>query len=268
MLNIMLDEDTDPLILSLLTDFRRAQVSRFPINVDTNAGVRLSVRFSDSRFPPRNYNTIHALALLSLDGLDKNMKPLLKITSKRITNDKYSSHNSEYRTRTSSDPKKMLKWMKDYIKPYTPAEVAEKTFDRMQDSQRAWRIKAEDAVAIHGRLSEDDLYTEVEALANLGVQFHTEKFRQLLVTGLPAYHEKKVRRNTPEPNTHVSINPDHSIVVTANEEFTAYDSFDALPQNIQQQVSFLRMVEPNEYVPTVGIGFDQNAYWIHVEPQK
>lgn len=263
MLNIIQTIPLPTIIQGLVTEFRRVQVSRFPINVEASAGSS-QVRFVDSRFPG-GWRADKVLAILHMHGFDKNSKPLIKMTSKRINNEKYSVHNSEYHTRVSSDPKKMLKWMKEYIKPFTPLEVAERTRDRAFSAHDMWQTQASDAMTGFSYVREAELYDEIEALLSVGVQFRTNKFRELAERGLPAYREKQARANAAKPETHVIFNPDDSVAVTDKDGATTYDSFDMVPQAIQQQVSLLRMMEANQYLPEVGIKFDTNVFWVNVQ---
>jgi hypothetical protein len=266
MLNIIQTNPLPTIIQGLVTEFRRVQVSRFPIDVEASAGSS-QVRFVDSRFVGRGngWHITNTLAMLNMNGFDKSGKPLIKMTSKRISNEKYSAHNSEYHTRVSSDPKKVLKWMKDYIKPYTPHEVAEKTRDRAVSAHGTWQSTASDAMSGMNYVDQKDLYAEIEALVSVGVQFRTDRFRELAERGLPAYREAKARANAYRPRTHVIVNSDDSVVVTDDKESTAYDSFDMVPQDVQQQVSLLRMMEADQYLPEVGIKFDKNVFWINVQ---
>jgi hypothetical protein len=266
MLNIIQTNPLPTIIQGLVTEFRRVQVSRFPIDVEASAGSS-QVRFVDSRFAGRGHgwHITNTLAILNMNGFDKNYKPLIKMTSKRINNEKYSAHNSEYHTRVSSDPKKVLKWMKDYIKPYTPQEVAERTRDRAFSAYDTWQTQASDAMSGLTYVREEELYEEIGALVSVGVQFRTDKFRKLAEEGLPAYLEKQARRKADKPATHVIINPDDSVVVTDKYGATTYDSFDMVPQDIQQQVSLLRMMEADQYLPEVGIRFDKNVFWVNVQ---
>ena len=263
MLNIIQTNPLPTVIQGLVTDFRRVQVSRFPIDVEASAGSS-QVRFVDSRFPG-GWRADKALAILNMNGFDKSNKPIIKMTSKRIFNEKYSAHNSEYHTRVSSDPKKVLKWMKEYIKPYSPLEVAERTRDRIVSAHNLWQTTATEAMNGMSYVREEDLYREIEALLSVGVQFRTDKFRELAERGLPAYREAQARRKADRPRTHVIINSDDSVVVTDDKESTAYDSFDMVPQDIQQQVSLLRMMEADQYLPEVGIKFDRNVFWVNVQ---
>lgn len=263
MLNIIQTNPLPTIIQGLVTEFRRMQVSRFPINVEASANSS-QVRFVDSRFPG-GWRADKALAILHMEGFDKNSKPIIKMTSKRICNEKYSHNNSEYHTRVSSDPKKMLKWMKEYIKPYTPFEVAERTRDRAFSAHDMWQTQASDAMSGLNYVREAELYAEIEALLSVGVQFRTDKFRELAERGLPAYREKQARINAVKPATHVIFNPDESVAVTDKDGATTYDSFDMVPQAIQQQVSLLRMMEADQYLPEVGIRFDTNVFWVNVQ---
>lgn len=263
MLNIIQTNPLPTIIQGLVTEFRRVQVSRFPINVEASAGSS-QVRFVDSRFPG-GWRTDKSLAVLHMEGFDKNNKPIIKMTSKRINNEKYSHQNSEYHTRVSSDPKKMLKWMKEYIKPYTPFEVAERTRDRVFSAHDMWQTQASDAMTGFSYVREAELYDEIEQLLSVGVQFRTNKFRELAEQGLPAFREKQARSKAAKPETHVIFNPDESVVVTDNAGAATYDSFDMVPQAIQQQVSLLRMMEADQYLPEVGIRFDTNVFWVNVQ---
>jgi hypothetical protein len=264
MLNIIQTNPLPTIIQGLVTEFRRVQVSRFPIDVEASAGSS-QVRFVDSRFAKDSWRMEKVLAILHMNGFDKNGKPAIKMMSKRIANEKYSTHNSEYHTRVSSDPKKVLKWMKEYIKPYTPQEVAERTRDRAFSAYDTWQTEASDAMSGLNYVREEELYAEIEALVSVGVQFRTDKFRKLAEEGLPAYLEKQARRNADKPATHVIFNPDDSVAVTDKDGATTYDSFDMVPQAIQQQVSLLRMMEADQYLPEVGIKFDKNVFWINVQ---
>ena len=264
MLNIIQTNPLPTVIQGLVTEFRRVQVSRFPIDVEASGGSS-QVRFVDSRFAKDSWRMEKVLAILHMNGFDKNGKPTIKMVSKRITNEKYSHHNSEYHTRVSSDPKKVLKWMKDYIKPYTPQEVAERTRIRALSAYDTWQTEASDAMSGLNYVREEELYAEIEALVSVGVQFRTDKFRKLAEEGLPAYLEKQARRNADKPATHVIFNPDESVAVTDKDGATTYDSFDMVPQAIQQQVSLLRMMEADQYLPEVGIRFDKNVFWINVQ---
>jgi hypothetical protein len=264
MLNIIQTNPLPTVIQGLVTDFRRVQVSRFPIDVEASAGSS-QVRFVDSRFAQGSWRVEKVLAILHMNGFDKSGKPLIKMMSKRINNEKYSMHNPEYHTRISSDPKKVLKWMKDYIKPYSPLEVAERTRDRAFSAYGTWQTQASDAMSGLNYVREEELYAEIGALVSVGVQFRTDKFRKLAEEGLPAYLEKQARRKADKPATHVIFNPDESVAVTDDREAHTYDSFDMVPQAIQQQVSLLRMVEADQYLPEVGIKFDNNVFWVNVQ---
>jgi len=256
MLNITTENIPDA-IRQLIVEFRRSQVSRFPVDV-AHSGINRSIHFGDSRFPNKE-----SLARLEVNGLDKNNKKILKMYSFRISNDKFLCTNRDYRTRSTSDPKKMLKWMKDYIKPYTGPEVARMSKDTVADAHRAWQREAEEAAVSINRISERAIYEEIEALLSFGVEFRTEKFRELATVGLPAYKEKRMRSVKAEPKTHVLINPDESVVVSGDADTATYDSLEAAPEQVQQHVALLRMMEQNEYLPDVGIKVNAQVFWVN-----
>ena len=113
MLNIINPEEMNPIFTQLIADFRRTQVSRFPITVTARNSGALIV-FEDNRFPAKNTKVENVVGTLRDAGLDKNNKQTYEVRSRLINNEKYASHNDDYFSRTTNDPKKVSKFLKDY----------------------------------------------------------------------------------------------------------------------------------------------------------
>lgn len=274
MLNLNLREGIHPVLKQLLADFRRVQVSRFPIDVvqhgndDTQA-----VKFVDSRFPSDTWRRDRILAYLSIDGYDAKNRPKLKLHSRLVNNEKYSSQNDEYHQKVTSDPKKMASWLREYIKPYTQEEVMGRSPNGVAFDYDEWRNKPrqEFREVVH-QLSPEDVAEEIMYLQSVGVQFRSEKFRQIASQGLELYAEAKRRVDNVKRNTHVFIQPDESILVTAPRQqgFATvelqFESLDRAPESIQQQVAMLRLCERGHYIPEVGRMNSDRDFWVHVNP--
>lgn len=267
MLNITNPEEVKPIFTQLLADFRRTQVSRFPINVTARNYGSLIV-FEDSRFPAKNTNVENVVGTLRDAGLDKNNKQLYEVRSRLISNEKYAVHNDDYNSRTTNDPKKVAKFLKDYLKPFTPLEVANRTFRKFEHHDESWRDefrwKLREVVA----LEPSDLFAEVQHLVSLGVEFHSDKFKRIVTEGMPMFTEHMRRKNESRFTTHVYINPDDSVNAARDQKVFTYQTLEEMPEDMQQQVAMLRIVEADTYIPEVGMKMSTNTYWIYANPEQ
>ena len=267
MINIK-DPDTIPAIFKpMLTEFRRVQVSRFPIDVE-GMDDSSTIRFVDSRFPNAGWRYYNTLAMLSVKGSDAKGKPLIVMTSRLISNEKYTRSNADYHTRTTSDPKKVVKWLRDYAKPYSVQEIAERFGPVAEEKHYDWQMEARHAQRRAFSVSDTVIREEIAHLKAMGVVFRTEVFRKIADEGLALHEEAERRTSQVFRGAHVYVNPDESIVVGCKDEEISYsyDSLSQAPESIQQQLSMLRMVEDKTFVPDVGMRHDAKNFWIDINP--
>lgn len=274
MLNLNVRDTLHPLFKQLLTDFRRVQVSRYPIEVvqhnddDVNA-----VKFVDSRFPSDSWRKDRILAYLSIAGYDAKHRPKLMLYSRLINNEKYSQQNDEYYQKTTTDPKKMASWLREYVKPYSQEEIMQRTVQGVSFEYDEWKNKPRyEFRDVVQRLRSEDIAEEVMYLQSVGVQFRSQKFQDVATQGLELYAEAQRRSNTVNRNAHVFFQPDGAVLVTAPRESgfvgveLQFDSLDQVPEAIQQQVAMLRMCERGQYIPEVGRMNNDREFWVHVNP--
>ena len=265
MLNITTPQEINPIFTQLLADFRRIQVSRFPVNVLSRNPDGSLLVFEDSRFPTKT-TKVHAIVGTLRDaGTDKKGKQLYEIRSRLINNEKYASHNDDYYSKTTNDPKKIAKYMKDYFKPFTPTEVAQRSLSRFESHHETWkdelRWKLRDII----NPSAEELLNEVIHLHMMGVEFKSDRFKKIITDGVPMYEEQKRRQAVKIHGNacNVFVNPDESVQVTNKDVSELYQSMLEAPEHIQQQVAMLRLVETDTYIPEVGMKLGENTYWIY-----
>jgi hypothetical protein len=265
MLNITTPDEINPIFTQLVADFRRIQVSRFPINVYSRNHGSLLV-FEDSRFPTQNTRVQNIVGTLRDAGKDKKGKQLYEIRSRMINNEKYAEHNDDYYSKQTNDPKKIAKYMKDYFKPFTPLEIAQRSLGKFESHHESWkdelRWKLRDII----NPTSEELLGEVLHLHAMGVEFKSDRFRKIITEGVPMYEEHRRRQAVKVSGgaCNVFINPDESVQVTDNIASDVYQSLLEAPEYIQQQVAMLRLVEENSYIPEVGMKLGENTYWIYV----
>jgi hypothetical protein len=256
----------------LITEFRRYQVSRFPIEVIPNdAGY--AVGFIDSRFPTDRWTATNMLAMLYVK--DDGENPTLTIESRLIENDKYAQYNDDYHTKSTKDMKKMLKFMKDYIKPWSAHEIASKTKRKAEDKFQDWQREPYRKLrAVTNTIESLDFLKMFVKLKELGVAPVNDDMKMLYESALPAYLDYQSREGKKFANTHAFINPDESVFISnvgiesGRTVAKLFNSIDEMPMNVQQNLAMLRMMENDVLVADVGHKISEREFWVEGYPQE
>ena len=132
-----IEEMTDEVLKEVIIEFRKHQVSKYPITAKYVSGAGV-VGFIDARFHTDRYNAKNMPCAIWW-GYNRQNKLEYTIESRLINNDKYNRHNSDYHTKKTTNPKNLLKYLKEYCKPYTATEIALKTFSKARESFDEWK---------------------------------------------------------------------------------------------------------------------------------
>jgi hypothetical protein len=267
---VIKDEVDFPQFKHLVNEFRRVQVSRFPIDVVVEKSGML-IGFVDSRFPTNRFNVSNMLAMLYVENAEE--KPTITIESRLINNEKFASHNDKFRTRSTHDLKKMFKYMKEYIKPFSGQEIAQKSYRGVEHEFEQWQMKPSWGVREAIRdLDHNDWMEGIIKLQALGIELPTEKFAEIAKIGIPHFQEMKRREAMETPNYNIHLNPDDSVVVTImrgdDKGSSVKESMDACPMFIQQAVGMLKMMDDRERIPEIGTKVSSKEFWVEGKPQE
>jgi hypothetical protein len=259
-------------IQDLIVEFRKHQVSRFPIEVIPNdAG--FAVGFIDSRFPTDRWSATNMLAMLYVKEQGEN--PTLTIESRLIENDKYAQYNDDYHTKSTKDMKKMLKFMKDFIKPWSAHEVASKTKTKAEEKFKEWQREPYRKLrTATNALDSTDFLKMFVKLKELGVAPVNADMKMLYESALPEYLDYQGREGKKFANTHAFINPDESVFISnvgidsGRTVAKLFNSIDEMPINVQQNLAMLRMMENDVLVADVGHKISEREFWVEGYPQE
>jgi hypothetical protein len=260
-------EPLDPKLMDLLTQFRRIQVSLFPIKAMKTTSEHVS--FYDSRFPTGGIEGKKAVAQLWIDTNNKR-EEVFVIQSKEIYNPRF---RNERRSRNiTKDPAKMLKYLKTYVQPYTARELAKMTKDVMESKFSDWRWTALKACKEVVQCDMNIIYEEAKRMAELGIRAQTARFQKVLDEGLTLYEEGKyVESRKDRDLVHLFFNPDDSISVwfDSTSDKTGgllphYTSFEELPEHVATRMAMLKMTAENAFVPDVGMRATDRSFWVDV----
>jgi len=274
MLTLNIRDDLHPIIKQLLTDFRRVQVSRFPIIVEQHPQGNDSVKFIDSRFPTDTWRIDRLLAKLTVDSMDDKGRSILKLYSRLIENAKYSATSEGYHTRETADPKKMFGFLRQYVMPFKPDELMGKMDAPLYEQEQWVDQPRQEFYQIANKVRGDVLAKEIMYLQSMGVQFQSEEFRQVASKGIELHLEAMRRKDVKSIMMMVMIQPDESVLIGWPSVHGAvmgsrtYEKMEMCPDCVQQQVAMLRLCEQGTYVPEVGRMKSQTVFWINVSPDE
>ena len=262
MLNFVNPEDVEGQeILSIVKEYRKSQVSRFP--VDVRFAQQLA-RFYDTRHPEKAIATVFR-------GMDDKNKEYWAIESRLIHVGRFTG--SRRHQKRTTDVKKLLRYMQDYIRTVTVSEIADRWHRDFESAIRDWTYSADRLVRDHCTVSRDELMQEILRLQAIGYTPQTARFAHIVQSGIPAWEEKVRRESRKVMQVYVHLNTDDTVEVFCPDKLgyagiqegnNFFQSLDDTPVAIRQQIAMLRMMEAKVFVPEVGVRVTDTGYWIEV----
>ena len=283
MLNVNLSNDAPLEVKNLFTQWRREHVSSYAVNVVQKNESHIDI--IDSRF--ESYPTKHhkVLGFLSwvLDPIENRREYTLH--SRLIANKKFGRHNESHSSRTTHDLRKMAKWIRSYLHPFTLDEIARRTFSRIEAEVENWTNQPnQELERMFWSVDRSVFGREIIRLALLGVEIGPKDFTTIIKRGPPLVAEYEDRLSSTGIFKHVLINQDGTVVVSVKMDKqedkvieleedkvfkleAVYQSFSLCPVNIQQQVALLRLhdKEPDKdhtFLPRVGSKISDSEFWV------
>jgi hypothetical protein len=287
MLNIKLDDLGDRVhkgIRDIVHALSVRHVSKYPIDVvihpdHASRHMVNEVYFLDSRFDfaeREDPSFFHgAIAVMS------NVAGEYHLRSIRIKNNKYNPHSDGYRLRKTTDSRKMMRFLKEIIKPLTNMEIAagsESIRDRLVD----WCAAPEkDLFNMLGDIRSKEVLEEIAHLQSLGVQFRGPTFQRIASEGLTLKQVIRERREVADNLwvLHVYEQPDGAVSVVldsrANYLFGSrvnttehtYQNMELVPESIRQATAMLKIADINTYIPEVGKRNLDGSFWVQIPKQ-
>jgi hypothetical protein len=253
-------DEINPILKDLVTQFRRIQVSRFPLIV-RNSGH--SVTFVDSRFVNEDRWQERVVAELFIDKSDD--KQMLVLESKLIVNQRFTATRKHQKQ--TKDTKKMLKYLQTYVRPFTPKQIADRTFRKAENAFDSWKWNVrQNASSVIG-LSMHEVYEELKRMRDLGLKAQTAAFQKAMDEGIERYEESQEVKDREAKKTmaHIFFNSDESVSVNwehSAELLQDYENVDAMPYEVASKIAMLRISDADKLVPSVGMKVDDRTFWV------
>jgi len=200
------------------------------------------------------------------------------VYSRLLQNDKFSTDRDQYHMATSDNLERILKTVKKIMRPYTPHDSANVTFEDYQTKvhQNVWRANGAAREAKDAVMGLNDLRNELFALYDLGYEFASETLKDKIGKWKIAASEMAMAEAAKRDTYYVNVllQGDELICnvisvhnvrkingVTPTHTAQTFKMED-LPEDIAEKVATLGMVDNGHYVEGVGMKVSDTRFWI------
>jgi hypothetical protein len=224
----------------------------------------------------------HTYALMKIGFADYSLRSndtrKYMVYARMIRNDKFKEDRENYYMATAEGMVRALKNVKKYMRPYSPVECAEMSFDdvRSKFSSVGYGVQSMLTGARNSVVDSSHVRNELFHMLDVGYEFLSEDFRDKIAAWRQAYRENQEAQARALHTYYVNVRIhreemvcDVIEVLDANKRsrleatapVTTY-KMEELPEHIAGNLAALSMVDNNHYVDGVGLRVDSTTFWV------
>lgn len=255
---------SDPVVQFLdLLETKHTKITS-PLNVkaiqSTSRPEFWQLRFYDPRFVDEKHPPVGVVEWTYGSRSEKEYK----ISSRKITNERYGHWGNEHASRRTKDIKKAVKIALEALVPFEWIETVKQSLRQAEQNHERWM---RESLTFGSSLGGVDVHSMVEELENLmaqGATFKTEAFKKA-ISKIPDYRENK-RRQAIKPKFNAVIDRGDMVVYIPAETPNApqeLPSIDVLSDSIKESIALLKIMGKDNLIPEVGYKGGENTYFIY-----
>lgn len=200
------------------------------------------------------------------------------VYARMIRNEKFNNDRDQYYMATAENMERAIKNVKKYMRPYSPVECANMSFDdvRQRFSSAIHGVSSELYNVKRELIESGHLRNELFHMLDIGYEFLSEDFRNKIVIWRDKHNEDQVARSRALHAYYVNVRIhrdemwcDVIEVLDANKRYSLDPStpvttykMEELPEGIAGNLAALSMVEDSHYVDGVGLRVDSATFWV------
>ena len=207
---------------------------------------------------------------LRLDPKGKG-KPVYQVRTRFVLNSRFKSSERK-RSVETTDAKRAMKAMLQYITPFTLEEIFESHGSTASGIASRWRSQLQEDVSALS-VPRSAMVTEMQNLIAQGVKFITPEFNRVAEKALAANEETQRRMGAKITKHFVSMGKDQIAVLTVHNDNTRvsnfYQSFESMPMLLQEGVAMLRIMQDHQHIDGFGARISENMFVVlEIDGQK
>ena len=266
------DPDLRPMIREFLRKSKHVlSIEQAYMYFDRREGEEIKSYYSGVRFYDNSQKT-ESVGGIRLDRRGKgDGKPVYQVRTRFVLNSRFKSSERK-RSVETTDAKRAMKAMLQYITPYTLDEVFKDHESTATGVVARWRAELQNDVSALS-VSRSAMVTEMQNLIAQGVKFITPEFNRVAEKALAANEETQRRMGAKITKHFVSIGGDRIAVLTVQNDNTRtanfYQSFESMPTLLQEGVAMLRIMQDNQHIDGFGARISENMFVVlEIDGQK
>ena len=198
-------------------------------------------------------------------------KPVYQVRTRHVINSRFKNSERK-RSVETTDAKRAMKAMLQYITPFTLEEIFEPHGSTASGIASRWRSQLQEDVSALS-VPRSAMVTEMQNLIRQGVKFITPEFNRVAEKALAANEETQRRMGAKITKHFVSMGTDQIAVLTVHNDNTRvsnfYRSFESMPTMLQEGVAMLRIMQDHQHIDGFGARISENMFVVlEIDGQK
>lgn len=263
----------DPDLRPMIREFMRKSKHTFSIEsaymyYERRDGEEIKSYYSGVRFYDNSQKT-ESVGGIRLDRMGD--KVTYQIRTRFTLNPRFKTSDRK-RSILTTDAKRAMKAMLQYITPYTLDEVFKEHEGNAAGVVNRWRVELQDDVRKLA-VPQSAMLTEMQNLIRQGVKFITPEFNHVAETAMAAYEETQRRMRTPITKHFVAFGEKAISVLSVDQDngrvSNSYQTFTDMPEVLQEGVGMLRIMQTNQFVDGFGMRLGEQMFVVlEMDKQK
>jgi hypothetical protein len=249
------DNNRTAILNVLMRELHRTHVSPDDLLVQSESINVLTIR--DLRWPEA-----YGLMLIDMGG------GKLKIKNDHIKNDKYRENNPEYNTHTTSDLKKIRRWLHEYTGPLDSERITRESHYKAKRIFEVWQKETAGVMNdMQRKLTISTIVLDIANYLRTGAAYQNPLIRECF-DKIPAAEQYALRMSAPMPDTHLLLSTDGRVSCSRMISFSSPQKqysgvFEGLAPTYKEKIAILKILEDKTFVEDVGVRLNDYNFWVY-----
>jgi hypothetical protein len=263
------DPDLRPMIREFMRRSKHAlSIEQAYIYHERREDEEIKTYYSGVRFYDNSAKT-ESVGGIRLDRMGG--KVTYQVRTRFVLNSRFKTSDRK-RSVMTTDAKRAMKAMLQYITPYTLDEIFKDHESTATGVVSRWRSQLQEDVSALS-VPRSAMVTEMQNLIAQGVKFITPEFNRVAEKALAANEETQRRMGAKIIKHFVSMGKEQIAVLTVHNDNTRvsnfYRSFESMPTMLQEGVAMLRIMQDNQHIDGFGARISENMFVVlEIDGQK
>jgi hypothetical protein len=234
-------------------------------DVTNRVHYRTGVGFGDPKYADINHKLCGEIKLVRM----ANETYKYRVVNRSVVNWKARDNERRHSSETVNT-KNLVKLLLKHVTPYSMEEIANENSSSVERAEATWRREFNNDAFDCFRMADREVMQELTNLLAQGAKFISPAFQKAAGVGMAMY-EKRIERTKAVVNLHfvrfegdntISVHTKNKIGMNPSPAPRSFNSFDTLPEVIQQGVGMAKMLRDGETAFGLSTRVNERTFWV------